>query len=111
MSEDPVAAALAELNGDTPPEAEESKEGRKKWMKAYGQRNVMSGERAGQRVYGGGGIVRFRDGEKKIKMVPGEIREVPDGVVERMNAGDKKVFVEPGSQKEGDVVKEPKPRM
>ncbi|MCK5020342.1 MAG: hypothetical protein KAS32_25110 [Candidatus Peribacteraceae bacterium] len=94
-------------------ESESDTEGpAREWMKAFGQRSVTSGERSGHRVYGGGGLVRFRDENgKKIKMAPGQVRVVPNGVVRRANAYGSKVFVKPGSQKEGDEVREPKPVM
>lgn len=73
-------------------------------MKAYGVRHKPGG----RKVYGGGGILNYTDTDgSNVRMIPGQVRKVPRQVIARFNRqGCPPVFVPPGSQVEGQPVKE-----
>lgn len=71
-------------------------------MKSFGV--AMKGNK---KVYNGGGHVAFLHNNELVRMVPGQVKKVPKQVIEQFNSNKKPdVFVEPGSQKLGDEVKD-----
>lgn len=94
------ASEKAEGNEDTPESDTPAED--TEWMKCYGRRVAKDN----REVFGGGGEVMFQDNDgTPVKMVPGQVRKVPSGVVEFFNNRGPRatpVFVEPGSQKPGD---------